>query len=110
MTNDAYHRLCNEWRHNWCNDALKGILADNGCEYDEFEGSATFMKNFRSACKREAVWLQDKNESDFYIELMPWGGYNGNYAKIKAALKKYRELLKLVTSNQARDIILANYR
>ena len=36
------------------------------------------------------MWLQDFDEEDLYIDLMPFGGYK-NYAVLKEALREYRK-------------------
>lgn len=92
MGNEAYHRLCNEWRYNQYNQILLDYLDSIGEKYEEFFSVLRIEvgKQARTIVKKSGVWLQDFDEVDLYIELQPFGGYNGDYSVIKQALKDHR--------------------
>lgn len=92
MCNKSFHRLCNEWKANYqLNDYLIELCESMGVNrYSDFIDT-DIMNDIRKLCKANAVWLQDSDEEDLYLELMPFGGYEGNYKVLKEALKEYRK-------------------
>ena len=99
MGNQAWHRLCNEWRFNKYNDVLMDYLASIGEEYDEFRFISGYSLDYntevakvaRKYCKQFGVWLEDACEEDMYIDGMPFGGYQGDYRALKCELAKSRK-------------------
>lgn len=90
MSNKAFHRLWNEWNCNKINDYFLALCEECSVDPEAYYIDTDTMKEIRQRCKKEAVWLQDFEESDLYVDLMPFGGYEGNYKILKLALKEYR--------------------
>jgi hypothetical protein len=94
MTNEAFHRLWNEWSANKYNEDFLEI-----CKAHKIDPLADYidtvdMIGVRKVCKVKGVWLKDFDEQWIYSELMPLGGYNGKLTKVKAALKELRQARK----------------
>ena len=102
MSNKAYWRLVHEYEYNrkW-NDAFITftdvfVKAGELPDQDEFPVSKTALcKTIRRDFKalKKYPWLEDLEEVDLYIDLMPIGGYT-DFTKINSALKDLRNKRK----------------
>ncbi len=92
MTNNAYHRLLNEWTANYrINDVLIAYCEEHNIDrYADYIPVET-LKEIRSYCKKHGVWLRDCVEGDLYVEVMPFGGYENDYSTIAKELRALRE-------------------
>lgn len=90
MSNKTFHRLCNEWNCNKLNDHFLALCKEYDVDSESYYIDVDIMKEIRQRCKKEAIWLQDSDEENLYVDLMPFGGYKGNYNTLKTALKEYR--------------------
>lgn len=90
MTNDAYRRLCNEWDVNKHNEDFLEVCGKHNVDPNADYVDSVDMIGVRKVCKAKGIWLENIDEEWIYLELMPFGGYNGNLTNIKAALKEYR--------------------
>lgn len=90
MTNNAYRRLLNEWNVNKYNEDFLETCKKHGIDPTADYIDTVDMIGVRKVCKAKGVWLENLDEEWVYLELMPFGGYNGKLDDIKAALKEYR--------------------
>lgn len=91
MCNNAWRRLCNEWDANKFNEDLKIYCACKGIDIHADYIDSKVMDDARKFCKANGVWLKDFCEEDMYLDMMPFGGYDGNLDELKMALRKYRK-------------------
>ena len=97
MNNDTYRRLCNEWNANYeVNETL--ITYCNVMFIDRYATyiNAQTMLEIRKYCKKNGVWFEDFDERDLYIDLMPFGGYCGDFAEYKLELMMRKGLNKVL--------------
>lgn len=95
MTNNAFHRLCNEYSYNVnVNNECIGWCKANGVDIYSDYPAVNDMKAARNYCKKMGVWLEDCLEEGIYLELKPFGEDYSDFTTIRKALREFRKSFK----------------
>ena len=105
VANSTYYRLCNEWGANYLNESAKEFAKSIGIDdYNDPHINFEKMREVRSLCRKNTVWLKGGDERDLYIEYMPMGGYSkyNDYNDIKHIIRAFHAYEKMYGNLAAR--------